>query len=163
MYTRGGSVQNTNGNNEAIIIVDILRIQKEVRTKIVPMSCKRDLDFLCDCSLTSEHLRPWTHISVFLVSPETWMIGTRTNLQTILWTIAEDVHLILCDQICSQVQKTTKTSGHDHGTIDKVLGDTDTERAGDAPERADRGAVPPEQIPLLSQPGSSDLIRPITE
>ena len=41
---------------------------------------------------------------------------------------------------------------HDQGTINKVLGDTDTERGGDAPEEADRGAGLPEQIPLPSHP-----------
>ena len=50
--------QNTNGNDEVIINVDIRRIRKKVRKKIVPMSCKGDLDFLCNCSVTVEHLRP---------------------------------------------------------------------------------------------------------
>ena len=39
-------LQNTDGNDEVIIIVDIRRIQKKVRTKIVPMPWKGDLDFL---------------------------------------------------------------------------------------------------------------------
>ena len=46
------------------------------------------------------------------------------------------------------------------GTSNKVLGDLDTERGGDAPEEADRGAGPLEQFPAAQ---SSDLIRPITE
>ena len=49
---------NTNGHDEVIIIVDIRRIQKKVRTKIVPMPSKGDLDFLCDCSVAVAHLRP---------------------------------------------------------------------------------------------------------
>ena len=53
--------QNTNGNDKGIIIVDIRRIWKEVRTKIVPMPCKGDLDFLCNCCVTVAHLRPWTN------------------------------------------------------------------------------------------------------
>ena len=39
---------------------------------------------------------------------------------------------------------------HDQGTINKVLGDIDKERGGDALEEADRGSVPREQTPLLS-------------
>ena len=48
--------QNTNGNDEVIIIVDIRRIQKKVREKIVPMPCKGDLDFLGNCCVTVAHL-----------------------------------------------------------------------------------------------------------
>ena len=46
-------LQKTNGNDEVIIILEIRRIQKKVRTKIVPMPCKGDLDFLCKCSIKS--------------------------------------------------------------------------------------------------------------
>ena len=42
----------TNGNDAVIIIVDIRRVQKKVRTKIVPMPSKGDLDFPCNCSVT---------------------------------------------------------------------------------------------------------------
>ena len=49
-----------------------------------------------------------------------------------------------CAQVCF-----TGTED-DQGTINKVLGDTDRERGGDALEEADRGAVPREQTPLLS-------------
>ena len=69
-------LQNTTGNDEVIIIVDIRRIRK-VATKLVPMSYKGDLDFLCDCSVTSEHLSPWTHAYSWY-PPKTWMFGTRT-------------------------------------------------------------------------------------
>ena len=44
-----GLLRNT---NEVIIIVDIGRVQKKVRTKIVPVPCKGDLDFLQNCSVT---------------------------------------------------------------------------------------------------------------
>ena len=58
-------LQNTNGNDEVIIIVDIRRIQKKkARPKIVPMPSKGDLDFLCDCSVAVAHLHPWTHVSI---------------------------------------------------------------------------------------------------
>ena len=41
------------------------------------MSRKEDLDFLCNCSVTVEHL--------FLAPHRSWMIGTRTNLQNGSW------------------------------------------------------------------------------
>ena len=54
-------LRNTNGNDEVIIIVDIRRIQKKVRMKIVPIPSKGDLYFRSDCSVTVAHLRPRTH------------------------------------------------------------------------------------------------------
>ena len=65
-------LQILNGNDEVIIIVDIRRIWKMVRTKIVPMSCKGDLD-----------LRPETHERI-LGTPQNLDDRTRTNLQTFL-------------------------------------------------------------------------------
>ena len=103
-------LQNTNGTNEVIIIVDIRRIQKKVRTKIVPMSCKGDFDFLCICSVTSEHLRPWTHERIPGIPRNLDDLDTN-EFANVLGTIAEDVQLIQCGQICSQVQITTKMSG----------------------------------------------------
>ena len=57
-----------------------------------------------------------------------------------------------CAQVCFTGTEDDQAEQHNHGTIDKVLGDSDMERGGDAPEEADRGADPPEQIPLLSHP-----------
>ena len=37
-------LQNANGKDEVTITVDIRRIQKKLRTKIVPMPCKGDLN-----------------------------------------------------------------------------------------------------------------------
>ena len=93
-----------------IIIVDTRPIQRGSERNIVPMLCKGDPDFLCYCSATSEHLRPWTQERILgiarnLDDPDT------DEFANVLGTIAEDVHLIQCDQICSQVQKTTKMSG----------------------------------------------------
>ena len=135
-------IQNNSGNDEAIIIVDMRRIWKKVRTKIVSMSCKGDLDFLWHRSVISEHLRSWTHERI---------PGIHRNLDdrdtnecaNVLGTIAEDIHLIQCDQMFTGTED-------DQDEWHKVSADTDTERAGDALEEADRGAVPPEQIPLLS-------------
>ena len=103
-------VQNTNGDDEVIIVVDIRRIHKKVRTKIVLMSCKGDLDFLCNCSVTVAHLRPQTH-ERFPGTPQNLDNLDTNEFANVLGTIAEDVHFIQCDQTCSQVQKTTKMSG----------------------------------------------------
>ena len=90
------------------------------------MLCKGDL-----------HLRLWTHER----TP-----GLETiEFADVLGTIAEDLHVTRCAQVCF----TGTEDDIADGTIDEVLGDPDMERGGDAPEEADRVADPPEQIPLL--------------
>ena len=64
--------------------------------------------------------------------------------------IVEDLLPTQCDQENFSGTEDDQDERHDQRAIDEVLGDTDTERGGDAPEEADRGVDPPELIPLLS-------------
>ena len=62
----------------------------------------------------------------------------------------EDLHSTLCTQVCFTGTEEDRAEQHDHGTIDEILGDPDT----DAPEEADREADLPEPIPLPGHPES---------
>ena len=48
----------------------------------------------------------------------------------VLGAIAEDHHLTRCAQVCFTVAEEDQAEQHDHGTIDEVLGDQDTEEEG---------------------------------
>ena len=80
------------------------------------------------------------------------MTWNRSNLQNVLGTIAEDIHLTRCAQVCFTGTEDDQDEQHDQGTIDEVLGDQDTERGEDVLEEADRKAGALEQIPHLGHP-----------
>ena len=135
------------GCDEVIIIADTRHIQRRSERRIVPMLCKGDLDFLCNCSVALEHLRRLIHERTPGI-PRILDDFKTNEFADVLGTIAEDLHLTRCTEDDQAEQ-------HDHGTIDVVLGDPDMERGGDALlEKADREADPPEQIPLLNHPES---------
>ena len=56
-------------------------------------------------------------------------------------TIAEDLHLTRCDQVCLTGAEDDQAEQHDHGTIGEVPGDPYMEHGG-------------EQIPLVDHPES---------
>ena len=66
------------------------------------------------------------------------------ELADVLGAIVEDHHLTRCAQVCFTGTKENQTEQHDHGTIDVVLGDQDTEEGRDVLDEADLL----EQIPL---------------
>ena len=146
-------LQNANGNDEVIIIADTRHIQRRSERNIVPMLCKGDLDFFCNFLVTPEHLRLWTHERIPGIQRNLDDLET-IEFADVLATIAEDLHLTRCAQVCFTGTEDDQAEQHDHGTIDEVLGDPDMERGGDAPEEADREADPLEQIPLLGHPES---------
>ena len=101
--------------------------------------------------MTPEHLRFWT------LERTPGIPRNMGDLETIefadvLGTIAEDLHLTRCAQVCSTGTEDDQAEQHDQGTLDEVLGDPDMERGGDALEEVDREADPPEQIPLPGHP-----------
>ena len=93
------TLQNANGNDEVIIIADTRHIQRRSERKIVPMLCKGDLDFFCNCLVTPAHLRPWTHESTFGISRNLDYLETN-EFADVLGAIAEDQHLARCAQVC---------------------------------------------------------------
>ena len=144
-------LQNASGNDKVINIADTRHIQRRSERKIVAMLCKGDLDFLCTCSVTPEHLRRLTHERTPGIPRN--LDDLKTNeFADVLGRIDEDLHLTRCAQVRFTGTEDDQAEHHDHGTIDEVLGDPDMERGGDAPEEADREADPPEQIPLLGHP-----------
>ena len=70
----------------------------------------------------------------------------------VLSTIAEDLHLTRCDQVCFTGTEDDQVDERDHGTSDEVLGDAYMEQGGHAPEETDRDAELLEEIlPLVHQ------------
>ena len=137
-------LQNANGNDEVIIIAGTRHIQRGCERKIAPMLCKGDLDFFSNCPVTPEHLRFWTH-----ERPPGFPrnVGDLEKIEfaDVLGTIAQELHLTRCAQVCFTGTEDDQAEQHDHETLDEVLGDPDMERGGDAPEEADREADLPEQ------------------
>ena len=113
--------------------------------------CKGDLDFFCSCLATPEHLRLRSHERTSSI-PRNLDDLESIEFANVLGTIAEDIHLTRCAQVCFTGTEDDQTEQHDQGTIDEVLGDPDIERGEDAPEEGDLKAGPPEQIPLPGHP-----------
>ena len=117
------------------------------------MLCKGDLDFLCNFPVAPEHQRAWTLERIPGIPRNLGDLETN-EFADVLGTTAEDLHSTRCAQVCFTGTEDDRAEQHDHGTIDEVLGDPDTERGIDAPEDAERKADAPEQIPLLGHPES---------
>ena len=56
----------------------------------------------------------------------------------VLGAIAEDQHLTRCAQVRFTSTEEDQAKQHNHGTIDKDLGDQDMERGGDVLEETDQ-------------------------
>ena len=100
--------------------------------------------------MTPEHLRLWTHERTPGI-PRNLDDLEAIEFADVLGTVAEELHLTRCAQVCFTGTEDDQAEQDDHGTIDEVLGDPDTERGGDAPEEADRLL---EQMPLPGHPES---------
>ena len=103
--------------------------------------------------MTPEHLRIWTLERIPGI-PRNLDDVEKNEFADVLGTTAEDLHLTRCAQVCFTGTEDDQAEQHDHGTIDEVLGDPDTERGGDASEDAERKADAPEQILLHGHPES---------
>ena len=114
---------------------------------------KRDLDFSCNCLVTPEHLRLRSHERTPGIPRNVKDLET-IEFADVVGTIAEDLHLTRCAQVCFTGTEEDQAQQHDPETADKVLGDQDMEQGGDALEEADREADLLEQIPLPGHPES---------
>ena len=54
-------LQNVNVNDKVLIIADTRHTQRRSERKVDSMLCKGDLAFFCNCPVTLESLRLWTH------------------------------------------------------------------------------------------------------
>ena len=84
LLTRNDLLQLANGNDEAIIVVDKRHIPDSVRTKDLRILSIIYIEFFIHCPVTPELLR----------------LGTHKRTPRILGTIAEDLHLTRCAQVC---------------------------------------------------------------
>ena len=146
-------LRNANGNNEVITIAEKRHIQRQVEHKVDPMLCRGDLDFFCNRPATPKYQRPRTHERTLDI-PQNLDDLEVNEFADVVRTIAEDLHLTQCAQVCFTGTEDDQAEQHDHGTNDKVRGDPDMEQGGDAPEEADREVDLPERVPLPDHPES---------
>ena len=146
-------LRNANGKNKVITIADTRYIQRWFERKVDPILCKGDLYFFSNCPATAKHQRPRTHERTPAIPPNLDDLEVN-DFADVLGTIAEDLHLTRCAQVCFAGTEEDQAEQGDHGTIDEVLGDQDLEQGKDSLEEADRDADLPEQIPLLGHPES---------
>ena len=130
-------LQNANGKNEVINVADIRHRQRRFERRVDPMFRKRNLNFFSNRLVTSKYQRPRTQER----TP-----GIPQNLDDLEVNEFSDVFGTIAETLPST--EDDQAEQHDHGTIDKVLGDSDMERGGDDLEEADREVDQPDRIPL---------------
>ena len=84
-------------------------------------------------------------------------LAETNEFPDVLGTIAEDLHLTRCAQVCVTGTEEDQAEQRDHATIDDVLGEQDMEGGGgggDVLEEVNRDADLLEQMSLLGHPGS---------
>ena len=115
-------LRNANGKNKVITIADTRYIQRWFERKVDPMLCKGDLYFFSNCLATAKHQRPRTHERTPGIPPNLDDLEVN-DFADVLGTIAEDLHLTRCAQVCFAGTEEDQAEQGDHGTIDEVLGD----------------------------------------
>ena len=140
-------LRNAGGNNEVITVTDFRHIQRRFDRKVDPMLCKGDLDFFSNCPAAPKYQRPRTHERTPSI-PKNLDDSEANEFADVVGVIAEDFLLTQCAQVCFTGTEDDQAEQRDNGTIDKVLGDSDMERGGDAPEEGEQEVDLPERIPL---------------
>ena len=141
-------LQNLNMNDQVIIIADARHTQRWSERTVDPMLYDGYLAFFCNCPAALDSFRLWAHERTPGIPRNVEDLETF-EFANVLGAIAEDHHLTRCAQVCFTGKEEGQAEQHDHGTIDEVLGDQDTEEGGDALDEADREAELLEQRPLL--------------
>ena len=135
-----------------ITIADIRHIQMVRTRKLIPC-CAKEIQISSVIVLHHQNTCVRSHEGTPGI-PRNLDDLESIEFANVLGTIVEDIHLTRCAQVCSTGTEDDRAEQHDHGRIDKVVGDPDIERGGDSPEEADREADPLGQIPFLGQPES---------
>ena len=112
-------LQNVNVNDKVLIIADTRLTQRRSERKVDSMLCKGDLAFFCNCPVTLESLRLWTHERTLGIPRNVGDLET-VEFADVLGAIAEDQHLTRCAQVCFTGTEEDQAEQRDHGTIDEV-------------------------------------------
>ena len=120
-----------------VIIAETRHAQRWSERNVDPTLRNGDLVFFCNCPMTWKGLRLWAY------EPSLGLPRNVEDLETVEFAdvfgaIVEDHHLTRCAQACFTRTEEDQAEQHDHGTIEYVLGDQDTEEGGDVLAEADR-------------------------